>query len=206
MSARHAHEGALRGTHAPDETHARGTRRAFLSALIPSVVLATRAFAQSSGDLREQFRQRSEAAERTGLAEPFTGITTDGQVMPGLFPIQSTGVSTAPVRQAAEQFLAALTAEQRARTLFPVDDPEWRKWMNQHFYVRQGVSFLELSDAQREAAFSLLRASLSARGLQLTRDIMRLNETLAELTGDHEFLGEWLYFITVLGEPSATEP
>ena len=206
MRARHVHEGAVRGTHAPDETHARCTRRAFLSALIPSVVLATRAFAQSSGDLREQFRQRSEAAERTGLAEPFTGITTDGQVMPGLFPIQATGVSTAPVRQAAEQFLAALTAEQRARTLFPVDDPEWRKWMNQHFYVRQGVSFLELSDAQREAAFGLLRASLSARGLQLTRDIMRLNETLAELTGDHEFLGEWLYFITVLGQPSATEP
>src|SRR5262249_34036647 len=123
-----------------------------------------------------------------------------------LFPIQATGVSTAPVRQAAEQFLAALTAEQRARTLFPVDDPEWRKWMNQHFYMRQGVSFLELSDAQREAAFGLLRASLSARGMQLTRDIMHLNETLAELTNDHEFLGEWLYFITVLGEPSATEP
>jgi hypothetical protein len=87
MRARHVHEGAVRGTHAPDETHARCTRRAFLSALIPSVVLATRAFAPSSGDLREQFRQRSEAAERTGLAEPFTGITTDGQVMPGLFPI-----------------------------------------------------------------------------------------------------------------------
>ena len=35
---------------------------------------------------------------------------------------------------------------------------------------------------------------------------MRLNETLAELTDDHEFLGEWLYFITVMGKPSATEP
>jgi hypothetical protein len=35
---------------------------------------------------------------------------------------------------------------------------------------------------------------------------MRLNETLAELTNDHEFLGEWLYFITVMGKPSATEP
>src|SRR5262249_47636313 len=38
------------------------------------------------------------------------------------------------------------------------------------------------------------------------RNIMRLNETLAELTGDHEFLGEWLYFITVMGKPSAAEP
>jgi hypothetical protein len=206
MSARHGPDGTLHNLSSPDGTLARCTRRAFLAALMPGVVLAARAYAQPSGERREQFRQRSEAAERTGLAEPFTGITTDGQVVPGLFPLQSTGVSTAPVRQAAEQFLAALTAEQRARTLFPVDDPEWRKWMNQHFYVRQGVSFRELSEAQREAAFGLLRASLSARGLQLTRDIMRLNETLAELTGDHEFLGEWLYFLTVLGQPSATEP
>jgi hypothetical protein len=42
--------------------------------------------------------------------------------------------------------------------------------------------------------------------MRLTRDIMRLNETLAEMTGDHEFLGEWLYYITVMGKPSAIEP
>ena len=36
--------------------------------------------------------------------------------------------------------------------------------MNQSFYVRQGVSFLEMTAAQRELAFGLLRASLSARG------------------------------------------
>ena len=34
--------------------------------------------------------------------------------------------------------------------MFAVDDPEWRKWMNQNFYVRQGVSFLEMTEAQRE--------------------------------------------------------
>ena len=87
-----------------------------------------------------------------------------------------------------------------------MDDPEWRKWMNQHFYVRQGVSFQEMNDGQREAAFGLLRAVLSARGLKLTRDIMHLNETLAELSNDFEFLGEWRYHITVMGTPSATEP
>jgi hypothetical protein len=95
---------------------------------------------------------------------------------------------------------------QRSRTLFPVDDPEWRKWMNQHFYVRQGVSFADMNDKQRDAAFGLLGASLSARGMKLTRDIMRLNETLAEMSGDFDFLGEWLYYITVMGRPSATEP
>ena len=52
--------------------------------------------------------------------------------------------------QRCRAFLAALTAEQRSKTLYPVDDPEWRKWMNQHFYVRQGVSFQEMTDKQRE--------------------------------------------------------
>ena len=48
-----------------------------------------------------------------------------------------------------------------------------------------------------------MRASLSAKGFELTRNIMRLNETLAELADDHVFLGEWLYFITIMGKPSA---
>jgi hypothetical protein len=100
-----------------------------------------------------------------------------------------------------------LNPDQRRRTVFPVDDPEWRKWMNQHFYVRQGVSFAEMSDVQREGALSLLRESLSAKGLKLSRDIMRLNHTLGELNGNNfEEYGEWLYHLTVMGEPSATEP
>ena len=79
--------------------------------------------------------------------------------------------------------------------------------MNQHFYVRQGVSFEEMTEAQREAAFGLLRAALSAKGLKLSRDIMRLNYTLGELNNDDfEQYGEWLYYITVMGKPSATEP
>jgi hypothetical protein len=53
----------------------------------------------------------------------------------------------------------------------------------------------------------MLEASLSAKGLRLTRDIMHLNETLAELNGNNfvEY-GEWKYFITIMGEPSAREP
>ncbi len=155
----------------------------------------------------ERARRMSARAEEAGLAEPFVGVTADGTPEPGLFELRSTGVSTAPVVEAARAFLSALSDEQRARTTFPVDDPEWRKWMNQHFYVRQGVSFEEMSDGQRDAAFGLLGASLSAKGLKLSRDIMRLNYTLGELNGnDWEQYGEWLYWITVMGEPSATEP
>jgi hypothetical protein len=181
-------------------------RREFLTLMLAASFLARDGFAQTAEDTRARFRRMSEDAERRGLAEPFKGVTTDGNLVDGLFPIKPTGVSTAPARQAAEKFLASLTAEPRAKLLFPIDDAEWRKWMNQHFYQRQGVSFQEMTPPQREAAFGLLSASLSAKGVQLTRDIMRLNETLAELTGDQEFLGEWLYFITFMGRPSAAEP
>jgi hypothetical protein len=155
----------------------------------------------------QRFVRMSREAEAKGLAEPFRGLTARGEVEPGLFPVRSTGVSTGPVREAARAFLAALTPAQRAKTVFPVDDPEWRKWMNQHFYVRQGVSFQEMDEPQRAAAFGLMKAGLSAKGLSLARDIMRLNHTLGELNGDNftEY-GEWLYWITVMGEPSADRP
>ena len=147
------------------------------------------------------------AAEKPGLAEPFRGITAKGEIEPNLFAIRSTGVSTEPVRRAAASFLASLTAAQQKITAFPVEDNEWRKWMNQSFYVRQGVSFEDMSEPQRDAAFALLRAGLSAKGLKLTQDIMRLNHTLGELN-DNNFAeyGEWLYHVTVMGTPSATEP
>jgi Protein of unknown function (DUF3500) len=207
-SAEHSHLGHIHPhPHAPSHSP---SRREFLSALFAAGLLAPWAFArqrsETPADMAARFRQLSEDAEREGLASPFRGITTNGNILPGLFQISPTGVSTEPVRVAAEQFIATLNNVQLARTLFSVDDVQWQKWMNQHFYVRAGVSFQEMNQAQRNAALALMRVSLSARGLELTRNIMRLNETLAELSGDHIFIGEWLYYITVLGKPSATEP
>ena len=149
----------------------------------------------------------SARADQQVADEAFVGVTTEGSTEAGLFEIHSTGVSTEPVQLAASSFLDALTNEQRERTSFPVDDHEWRRWMNQHFYVRKGVSFLEMDETQRTAAFRLLRESLSAKGLKLSRDIMKLNHTLGELSGDNfDEFGEWLYHVTVMGEPGADEP
>ena len=152
-------------------------------------------------------REFSVGMEKKGLAEPFKGMTTSGTVVPNLYEIRSTRVSTEPVRAATAAFLKALTPEQRKKTAFPIDSDEWRKWANQHIYYRDGISFEEMSAEQRQAAVSMLDASLSAKGLKLTRDIMRLNETLGELNGNNfvEY-GEWKYFITIMGEPSPREP
>lgn len=177
-----------------------------ISALVISWLLILSVSAQET-DRTERFKEMSARAEEKGLAEPYRGISIGGEIQEGLFTIRSTGVSTDPVRKAAAAYLSTLSKEQQGRTLHPVDDPEWRKWMNQHFYVRQGVSFKEMTEAQRDAAFGLLRASLSAKGMQLSRDIMRLDHTLGELKGDNfaEY-GEWLYSITIMGEPSDTQP
>ena len=138
--------------------------------------------------------------------EPFKGVTTNGNVVPNLFALAQTGVSTAPVTKAASTFLASLGPAQRKKTLFPVDDSEWRQWDNRHFAMRQGMGFFEMSDAQRKLALDLLRESLSAKGLKVTRDIMNLNGTLGEMTGNFEEFSEWFYWITIMGEPGGSAP
>jgi len=155
---------------------------------------------------RSGLSQGLSAMREKALAEPYRGVTTNGTVIPNLFPIRATGVSTKPIQLAAESFLAALTEEQRTKTTYAVDDIEWRKWDNVHRASRQGVRFGEMTEDQREKAYALFRASLSAKGLEKSRNIMKLNEHLAELVSDHEEYGEGLYYITIMGEPSANEP
>ena len=141
------------------------------------------------------------------VAEPFKGITADGKVVPGLFPIQRTGVPTDPIRKAAEEFLASLDPERRANTLFPVDAVEWRKWSNIHrTLMRHGVPLFEMTETQRDRAFALLKETLSTQGFETARDIMRLNETVMEMTGRLDEYGEDLYWFSIMGIPTAAEP
>lgn len=144
--------------------------------------------------------------ENVMLREPFLGVTADGETEPDLFPIEATGVSTEPIRDAAVAFLESLTPEQRGRTLFPVDDPEWRRWANIHISTRQGVGLLEMDAAQTAAAFGLMAATLSARGFETSRNIMRLEGYLADLMDNHDEYGERRYWFTVMGEPSESQP
>jgi hypothetical protein len=73
-------------------------------------------------------------------------------------------------------------------------------------YVRQGVSLEELNPEQREAAFGLMRESFSAKGMQLSLDIMKTDQTLREINDNDLIYGEEKYFFTVMGIPSSEEP
>ena len=138
--------------------------------------------------------------------QPFKGITAAGTIEPGLFPLKATGVSTRPVREAAERFLQTLSSEQRTKTTYAVDDEEWLKWNNVHRYARQGVNFREMSESQREGAYGLMRAALSAKGFERSRNVMKLNGYLAELLNNSTEYGDDLYHLTVMGTPSDTAP
>jgi hypothetical protein len=141
------------------------------------------------------------------LQEPFQGLTTGGVVRSGLFPLQATGVSTAPITEAAAAFLGALSGEQRQRAVFPLDADERRKWLNPHpFVFRHGVMLEDLPPATRQLGLSLLQVTLSARGFAQARDIMRLNGLLGEVTRRDDEYGEWLYFLSFFGEPGEQQP
>ncbi len=144
---------------------------------------------------------------KTTLAEPFVGITPDGKVAPGLFSIRKTGISVQPIIDAARDFTAALTPDQKSTASFSVDDKAWELWCNVHPYlVRHGVCLDDLNDDQRGRALALVRASMSAAGYQTARDVMKLNETIREITGRDEEYGEWMYWMSLFGAPSAADP
>ena len=140
---------------------------------------------------------------KAGLAEPFRGIATNGEIVPGLFAINQTGVSLAPLLETARSFLSALTAEQRKLVTFEIGDEAWRKWSNIHpWLMRHGICLADLDGHQREAALALMRQAMSAAGYQSARDIMRLNEHALEITGKPEEYSEWFYWISLFGKPA----
>lgn len=135
------------------------------------------------------------------LDHPLTGVTTDGSLRTGLYELSPTGVSVEPIVEAAQAFVACLNDEQRSRTLLPLDSQEWRTWINVHMnFFRHGVMLEDLDTAGRQAGLNLLRETLSARGYAQARDIMRLNELLAQVTPHPDEFGEWPYFITIFGD------
>ncbi len=144
----------------------------------------------------------------TAMGEPFTGVVTSTGRIEGLYPLRSTGVSTAPIKEAASAFLATLSTIDLSRTHFAIDDPEWRDWSNVDvgIFPRRGISLEEMSEEQKTAAWELLEVSLSAKGLEQTRAIMRTEQTLFELNGEPIRYGEEKYYFTMMGIPSDEDP
>jgi hypothetical protein len=113
--------------------------------------------------------------------------------------------TAAAMSAAASTWLGSLTADQKQRATFAFSDEERTHWHyvpNEQF-PRKGVQIKEMSEAQRAAAWDLLKTGLSARGFTTARSIMELDKILKSVEGpegrfarDHEG-----YQFTVFGTP-----
>ena len=89
-----------------------------------------------------------------------------------LVAVGAAGVATQSQRSAssmhtaASKFLSSLTPEQLQRATFSFDAPERMRW---HFiptenFPRNGLLIKDMTEAQRAAAYDVLKTGLSARG------------------------------------------
>src|ERR1700744_6627945 len=82
------------------------------------------------------------ATWRQSLQHDFVGLTENGEVQRGLFPLRAAGASTRPLRDAVAAFSSSLSPEQRAAVSFPVDSEVWRHWSKSQRNVRShGLCF-----------------------------------------------------------------
>ena len=127
------------------------------------------------------------------------------------FAISSLSVSAAPradvpaeMLSTAQNLLATLTAEQRAKAVMPFDDPQRKDW---HFIpkARKGLPLKEMTAGQQSLAHAVLNAGLSQRGYAKATTIMSLEEILAQMerSGGRMVRDSALYYFTFFGEPAA---
>ncbi len=142
---------------------------------------------------------------------PFRGITEDGVLRAGLYPLAPAEPDEeAPVAAmvaAAGALLDLLDDDGRARVRYPVDAPEWQTWANPEFLQFDTGLRLELQpDAVRQAALDLVQASLSPEGYALVHGMMLVNGFLGEVVDLPTVLGEFSYNLALYGDPDLRAP
>jgi hypothetical protein len=103
--------------------------------------------------------------------------------------------------RSANNLLAALNAEQKAKAVFAMKDDERLNW---HFIPRErkGLPIKEMTPAQRNLAHALLSSGLSQRGYAKAATIMSLEDILREMEqGRGPKRDPELYFVSIFGEP-----
>ena len=143
--------------------------------------------------------------------QPFKGITNDGGLRPGLYPLAPARAGeeapTAAMAAAARKLLSAATLDEVSKVTYPVDAPEWQSWANPEFMQHDtGLRLDELDPAVRDAALAVVEASLSPAGFQLVRNLMRINGFLGDLVELPLLMNEFSYNFALFGEPSETAP
>lgn len=115
-------------------------------------------------------------------------------------------ISTAQdIVKAAQDFSQSFDSVQRLKLLYPFDTEERYRFFYFPVNNRKGISFDQMNGAQRKAAISLIRASLSQQGAEQVAEIMQLETILRSLEGrksDDRYRDPERYFLTIFGIPA----
>jgi hypothetical protein len=141
----------------------------------------------------------------------FRGVTEDGTLREGLYRLEPARPGEeAPVAAmvaAAEDLLSALDDEGRTRITFDVDAVAWQTWANPEFLqFDTGLRLDGQSQAVREKALALMRASLSPEGYEIAHAMMLINGFLGEVVDLESILNEFSYNIALYGTPDLRAP
>ena len=106
--------------------------------------------------------------------------------------------------EAANDFLAALKPEQKAKATFDLKDVERSNW-NFVPLTRKGLTFKEMTPGQRLLGQALLNSGLSQRGYMKATTIMSLDDVLKEMEqGSGPTRDPELYYVSIFGKPGET--
>jgi hypothetical protein len=110
----------------------------------------------------------------------------------------------ADMARAAKTLLDSLDAEQRKVAVFPFAGAERENW---HFIPRDrlGLPLKQMTPAQRELAHALLASALSERGHGSARNIISLENVLAEMENNPVRRDPEKYYFSIFGAPG-TDP
>lgn len=157
--------------------------------------------------LRRPRVQQAVEGWKQRLAEPFFGITTDGNRLSDLYHLAAEDAPAERMVTAARRLLSRLTGAETASVRRDVTSEHWRIWSNPELYInREGLRLDEIRAEVRDAILDLLGASMSQRGFEKARACMRMNHFLGELVNAPKVMNEYSYNFLLYGEPSLSEP
>jgi len=167
------------------------------------------------------------AVAATGLAQRGAASQTT--------PDATASATTARIVAAAQAVLTTLDDAGRAKVQFPFEGPQKTRWSNlpSPMFQREGLRLGDVTQPQRTAVMTLLKAALSEDGYRKVTEIMQGDEVLRKGQGDGGRgapgpgrgpgpggggrgpggpggggvkFGEDEYYLAFLGTPSATAP
>jgi len=104
------------------------------------------------------------------------------------------------------KFLASLEPEKRKAASFAWDGAEWRGWnyFGSSDFIKPGLRLEQMSAAQKEAAWNLLAVLFSPAGIGKTRNVMTLQDVLAESGNGAGQRSSQRFSFAVYGTPAET--